>query len=465
MGNIHIHRVVDANMVSDVVKMLSGLTHEEVYKKVNEISPSTGNPLDPMSETTPLVLAVQNANYDMVKLLLDLGADPNIVVPGKDSSLYFAINNLNSREDRVEKYKDYDIITALIDKGADVNWDLSTGEDNILETAFIAFYRTDVYYTNHAELVKVINLLIKNGANKKVLLTKLRKRVENRGNDIRHGNEIKKTIINLSMPTLAEQQQANRQAKQHANRQAKQQANRQIQLAKYHTSLAPSYTVRGPSSKSYINSNNNESIKARGSSSINGSNNNESINGRNTPYYSKSYNKSVIKSAIKRTIKRAVPTKDVLPATSEAVVNKLDKSGTWRLYTAARDGDYDAVVSLLNAKANPNKSRSIMSKAGYQINETPLYIAALSSKSARDVDLGLNANHAKIVKELLKHGANPKHIISLEETIENMASNTHHFSPAVNQMLTRHVTFRGGSKRKTSRKKTYRTVRNITYHR
>ena len=514
MGNVQIHRAVAANKVSEVAGMLRGVPPGDVRKIVNEVSPAVGNPWDLLYKATPLVLAVQTANYDMVKFLLDLGADPNNDVPGKDSSLSFAIFNLSSAEDRVGKYRDYDIITALIDKGANVNMESSTGEANILETAFIAGYGASTHPKNSAELGKVINLLLQKGADRNALLEKLIKRVKDRGSHLSHGDEVRKTISKLS--ALADKYAASiapptpaRIAPPTPARITPPTPARITPPTPARITPVPSRTptrsdassvaVRGPSSTSaYINSNENENnvrrvnlfktmgaAATRGLTSVRGPmtrisnvNSNEEHDRNTRPNLfaalprAKTANarprtptvnaRPVAKTANARprtqTVNAPPVAKTASPAVRESAVNKSDKSGTWRLYTAARDGDYDSVVSLLIAKANPNKSRGVMGRAGYQINETPLYIAAISSKGARDAEIGPDASHAKIVKELLEHGANPKHIVSLEETILDMAKSGHHFSPTVNKIIrshgVRHVTFRGG--RRHRRNKTHR---------
>ena len=534
MGNVQIHRAVAANKVSEVAGMLRGVPPGDVRKIVNEVSPAVGNPWDLLYKATPLVLAVQTANYDMVKFLLDLGADPNNDVPGKDSSLSFAIFNLSSAEDRVGKYRDYDIITALIDKGANVNMESSTGEANILETAFIAGYGASTHPKNSAELGKVINLLLQKGADRNALLEKLIKRVKDRGSHLSHGDEVRKTISKLS--ALADKYAASiapptpaRIAPPTPARITPPTPARITPPTPARITPVPSRTptrsdassvaVRGPSSTSaYINSNENENnvrrvnlfktmgaAATRGLTSVRGPmtrisnvnsneehdrntrpnlfaalpraktaspavrgpmtrianvNSNEEHDRNTRPNLFAALPRAKTANARPRTQTVNAPpvAKTASPAVRESAVNKSDKSGTWRLYTAARDGDYDSVVSLLIAKANPNKSRGVMGRAGYQINETPLYIAAISSKGARDAEIGPDASHAKIVKELLEHGANPKHIVSLEETILDMAKSGHHFSPTVNKIIrshgVRHVTFRGG--RRHRRNKTHR---------
>ncbi len=59
---------------------------------------------------TPLMLACDNENYEMAKLLIDAGADVN----------YKNMRNLTALMISVEK-KQQDIIKLLVDKGADVN--------------------------------------------------------------------------------------------------------------------------------------------------------------------------------------------------------------------------------------------------------------------------------------------------------------------------------------------------------
>ena len=91
---------------------------------------------------TRLHNAVVNRNFLKVKELLESGFDPNINFNGGLTPLYTAIRN-----------GEYDIVTALIDHGADINWGLNNNRtDDYLLTAIEC---------NHTEIV---TLLVQQGA-------------------------------------------------------------------------------------------------------------------------------------------------------------------------------------------------------------------------------------------------------------------------------------------------------------
>jgi ankyrin repeat protein len=85
-------------------------------------------------ETTPLVEAMINGNFDLAKLLLDRGADPNRTPINGITPLYAAINiewspRAGGAKRRAYKHQQLsylDIMTVLLDKGADPNARLAT---------------------------------------------------------------------------------------------------------------------------------------------------------------------------------------------------------------------------------------------------------------------------------------------------------------------------------------------------
>jgi ankyrin repeat protein len=84
--------------------------------------------------TTPLVEAVINGNFDLAKMLLDRGADPNRAAISGITPLYAAINIEWSPRAGGAKRRNYkhqqlsylDMMTVLLDKGADPNPRLAT---------------------------------------------------------------------------------------------------------------------------------------------------------------------------------------------------------------------------------------------------------------------------------------------------------------------------------------------------
>ena len=90
---------------------------------------------------TPLFLAITKKHYDMVKLLLDSGADVNHEIQKKDSTpLLYAIGQ-----------KQKDIVELLLDRGADVNFVI---KDN----------RTPLYYAIIGKQKDIVELLLDRGA-------------------------------------------------------------------------------------------------------------------------------------------------------------------------------------------------------------------------------------------------------------------------------------------------------------
>lgn len=95
---------------------------------------------------TPLTCAIENNHYDIMELLLDRGADPNLVCEGKTDGLQsvaplYAASCLN---------RDARFMKTLIKHGANIDWT-----------------RSDGYWTNwHAafESVDTMSLLLENGA-------------------------------------------------------------------------------------------------------------------------------------------------------------------------------------------------------------------------------------------------------------------------------------------------------------
>ncbi|WIH81251.1 ankyrin repeat domain-containing protein [Brachyspira pilosicoli] len=129
---------------------------------------------------TPLMIAVYKKDYDMVKYLLDKGANPNTANNEKKTALMIAIANNN-----------FDISKLLIQQGANINTKDEYGYTALMRAAMIGDYEMvkfllendanintkdndgntvlyyNIYYAGYGELEnakKIFNLLIKYGA-------------------------------------------------------------------------------------------------------------------------------------------------------------------------------------------------------------------------------------------------------------------------------------------------------------
>ncbi|HEY4130474.1 MAG TPA: ankyrin repeat domain-containing protein, partial [Gemmatimonadaceae bacterium] len=87
------------------------------------------NDVTPVDHTTPLLMAAINGQYDLMKKLLERGADPKIASTTNMTPLYAVINTAYAPRSRYpqpeavqsQKTNLYQIMTALLDKGADPN--------------------------------------------------------------------------------------------------------------------------------------------------------------------------------------------------------------------------------------------------------------------------------------------------------------------------------------------------------
>ena len=87
------------------------------------------NQVSPADETTPLLIATINGHFDTAKLLLDLGANPNLASDAGMSPLYAVLNvewapksfYPQPRASLQQNTSYLDLTRALLDKGADAN--------------------------------------------------------------------------------------------------------------------------------------------------------------------------------------------------------------------------------------------------------------------------------------------------------------------------------------------------------
>jgi ankyrin repeat protein len=124
-------------------------------------------------QTSPLLEAVINGNFDVAKLLLDHGADPNLAAVGGGAPLYAVLNVVwaprsvrpQPRAQLNQKLSYLDMMQALLDKGANPNARLLmriwysgnlSGVDEIGATPF--------WRAAYASDIPAMRLLVANGA-------------------------------------------------------------------------------------------------------------------------------------------------------------------------------------------------------------------------------------------------------------------------------------------------------------
>jgi uncharacterized protein len=131
------------------------------------------NQLKVGDQTSPLLLATINGHYDLAKVLLERGADPNLASTNGVTPLYAVLNlqwAARAGRPRLQAHKDQrlsylEMMTALLDKGADPNARLATrvwyagGLSGVDEIGTTPFWRAA--YASDLEAMK---LLIARGA-------------------------------------------------------------------------------------------------------------------------------------------------------------------------------------------------------------------------------------------------------------------------------------------------------------
>jgi hypothetical protein len=105
---------------------------------------------------TPLFLACELGHTDIAKLLLDFGANPNLVL---DDNGHTVLHYLAEIDWKVSE----EIINLLCKSGVDVNKENNTGKTP-LHGAFIAAARRSTQKTDNVSIT-MVSLLLQNGAN------------------------------------------------------------------------------------------------------------------------------------------------------------------------------------------------------------------------------------------------------------------------------------------------------------
>jgi ankyrin repeat protein len=129
------------------------------------------NQLSPADKASPMLIAAVNGQFDIVKFLLDKGADPNLASDAGATPLYAVVNVQwgpksfypQPRAQLQQKVSHLELMKALLDKGADPNarlqrklWYTSYNFDNLRvdETGATPFWRAA--YASDVEAMKLL---------------------------------------------------------------------------------------------------------------------------------------------------------------------------------------------------------------------------------------------------------------------------------------------------------------------
>jgi uncharacterized protein len=157
--------------------------HAESVKVLLEAGADV-NQVSPGDKTSPLLIAIINGQYDLAKYLLERGADPRLPADNGVTPLYAVLNcewaqkanYPQPRANQQQKLTYLDVMTALLDKGADPNVRLKkkvwySGYNSDLsgmdESGATPFWRAA-----YASDVPAMKLLVSRGADPNIPTTK-----------------------------------------------------------------------------------------------------------------------------------------------------------------------------------------------------------------------------------------------------------------------------------------------------
>eukprot|EP01017_Pseudomicrothorax_dubius_P049157 TRINITY_DN909_c0_g1_i1.p1 TRINITY_DN909_c0_g1~~TRINITY_DN909_c0_g1_i1.p1 ORF type:complete len:319 (-),score=70.56 TRINITY_DN909_c0_g1_i1:113-1069(-) len=118
---------------------------------------------------TPLMMAAKSANYDILKLLLENGAEPNIPSAFSQTALFFCFARLEETENTYENHRlCFLMADLLLHHGADINWiiDKNRGYTLLMQYCAVKFEMEDYEVRSNLQIVK---FLLERGASKTIV--------------------------------------------------------------------------------------------------------------------------------------------------------------------------------------------------------------------------------------------------------------------------------------------------------
>lgn len=121
---------------------------------------------------TSLCVACLTGNYEIVKILLDAGAEPNLPNKYNQTPLVLCFSRLNEETNVYENTKIcFKMVELLLDYGGDINWIVDKNKGHTLLMQFCAV-KMDLEDKEKKTNIDVIKFLIEHGADKYMISNK-----------------------------------------------------------------------------------------------------------------------------------------------------------------------------------------------------------------------------------------------------------------------------------------------------
>ena len=121
---------------------------------------------------TSLCVACLTGNYEIVKILLDAGAEPNLPNKYYQTPLILCFSRLNEESNVYENTKIcFKMVELLLEYGGDINWIVDKNKGHTLLMQFCAV-KLDLEEREKRINIEVIKFLIENGADKYMVSNK-----------------------------------------------------------------------------------------------------------------------------------------------------------------------------------------------------------------------------------------------------------------------------------------------------